>query len=307
MKQNALTLNTIHCGDCLDWLPTLPDNSVDLIATDPPYGHGLFEWDKPPDVPGLGAEFARIVTPAGFVAVFGTMPYMFDWHAGLVTSGWDFLEHVAWIKRNSTPLCRLSRSHESILIYGRKGRKFYQMKGPYEDVKFPGILVDAYTVGSLQRYVAALHARLNGKSHNLTRISRARISREFSNAYGSNGRKFSAHRTTMSATATGARTVSYSNVWSFLPPGAAKRKQHHHPTQKPLEIMRRLVTMLTPAETPTLVCDPFCGSGTTCVAAAIEGRRYLGCELNPEYVAIAENRIKAKCSLPLFDKTDNDT
>jgi DNA modification methylase len=42
-----------------------------------------------------------------------------------------------------------------------------------------------------------------------------------------------------------------------------------------------------------LVLDPFLGSGTTAVAAARFGRRFLGCELNPEYVAMAERRLRA--------------
>jgi site-specific DNA-methyltransferase (cytosine-N4-specific) len=41
-----------------------------------------------------------------------------------------------------------------------------------------------------------------------------------------------------------------------------------------------------------LVLDPFLGSGTTAVAAARLGRRFLGCELNPDYVAMAERRLR---------------
>jgi len=62
-----------------------------------------------------------------------------------------------------------------------------------------------------------------------------------------------------------------------------------HPTQKPLELVRRLVAAATrPGE---LVVDPFAGSGTTLVAAEALGRRWLGCERDPGYRRIALARL----------------
>jgi site-specific DNA-methyltransferase (adenine-specific) len=62
-----------------------------------------------------------------------------------------------------------------------------------------------------------------------------------------------------------------------------------HPTVKPIELMRWLVRLITPPD--GLVVDPFCGSGSTGIAAALEHRRFLGIELSPEYVEIAQARI----------------
>jgi DNA modification methylase len=53
--------------------------------------------------------------------------------------------------------------------------------------------------------------------------------------------------------------------------------------------MRWLVRLVSPPG--GLVLDPFCGSGSTGAAAALEGRRFLGIELSPEYVEIASARI----------------
>jgi hypothetical protein len=64
-----------------------------------------------------------------------------------------------------------------------------------------------------------------------------------------------------------------------------------HPTVKPTDLMRYLVRLVTPPG--GLVLDPFTGSGSTGKAAALEGMRFIGCELSPEYAAIAEARIKA--------------
>lgn len=63
-----------------------------------------------------------------------------------------------------------------------------------------------------------------------------------------------------------------------------------HPTQKPVDLLRYLVlTYTNPGDT---VLDNACGSGTTCLAAALEGRRYIGFELNEEYYRKAVRRIK---------------
>lgn len=65
-----------------------------------------------------------------------------------------------------------------------------------------------------------------------------------------------------------------------------------HPTVKPVNLMRWLVRLVTP--TGGLVLDPFTGSGTTGIAAHLEGCRFLGIEREPAYVAIARARIKAE-------------
>ncbi len=62
-----------------------------------------------------------------------------------------------------------------------------------------------------------------------------------------------------------------------------------HPTVKPLELMRWLVRLLCPPD--GLVLDPTVGSGTTGAAAVLEGRRFLGIELEPPYMEIAAARI----------------
>jgi len=67
------------------------------------------------------------------------------------------------------------------------------------------------------------------------------------------------------------------------------KSRNHHPTVKPIALMRWLCRLVTPQG--GLVLDPFNGSGSTGCAAVLEGLRYLGCELEPEYVEIAQRRI----------------
>jgi site-specific DNA-methyltransferase (adenine-specific) len=66
-------------------------------------------------------------------------------------------------------------------------------------------------------------------------------------------------------------------------------KSNHHPTVKPISLMRWLVRLVTPPG--GIVLDPFAGSGTTGCAAALEGFQFIGIEREAEYVEIAERRI----------------
>ena len=63
-----------------------------------------------------------------------------------------------------------------------------------------------------------------------------------------------------------------------------------HPTQKPVRLMQALIELTT--QPGQLVFDPFCGSGSTLVAAQSVGRHYLGCDLNPDYVEVARSRLE---------------
>ncbi len=67
------------------------------------------------------------------------------------------------------------------------------------------------------------------------------------------------------------------------------QRKNTHPTVKPTELMRYLVRLITPKG--GLVLDPFNGSGSTGKASMLEGMRYIGIEMNPEYIKIAEARI----------------
>jgi len=76
------------------------------------------------------------------------------------------------------------------------------------------------------------------------------------------------------------------SVWE-LPPESAKRIGH--PAPFPVPLVDRLVRLLS--YRGDVVLDPFLGSGTTAVAAIRSGRRYVGYEINPDYIALAETRI----------------
>lgn len=75
--------------------------------------------------------------------------------------------------------------------------------------------------------------------------------------------------------------------------------EREHQTQKPVELMRDLVQIIPPGG---WVLDPFMGSGTTGVACAIEGRRFIGCERVEHYVDVAHRRIREAAGDYIFDR-----
>ena len=83
------------------------------------------------------------------------------------------------------------------------------------------------------------------------------------------------------------------DVWDMGPESA---QRVHHPAPFPLELPRRLIDLYTYED--DLVLDPFMGSGTTLVASVLCGRRPVGYDLDPDYVALARSRVAAAVSAP---------
>jgi site-specific DNA-methyltransferase (adenine-specific) len=80
------------------------------------------------------------------------------------------------------------------------------------------------------------------------------------------------------------------SVWSIPSTPKREKLEGSHPTQKPLELLRRLVAMCT--NEGDTVLDPFCGSGTTGVACVLLGRNFIGIDLDESYLELSEKRMK---------------
>jgi site-specific DNA-methyltransferase (adenine-specific) len=85
------------------------------------------------------------------------------------------------------------------------------------------------------------------------------------------------------------------NVWSVTRIHKEDPEREDHPTQKPLELMERIIKVSSPVN--GIVLDPFMGSGTTAVACIKLNRSYVGFEINSNYCEIIKKRI---------EKIDND-
>jgi site-specific DNA-methyltransferase (adenine-specific) len=90
------------------------------------------------------------------------------------------------------------------------------------------------------------------------------------------------------------------SLWSIKAPGSAEKIYGKHPTQKPIELLDRIV--LASTRTGDIVLDPFSGSGTTGIAAYKEGRQYIGIELEEEYLKTSIKRLKDEFDVDKYGK-----
>lgn len=80
------------------------------------------------------------------------------------------------------------------------------------------------------------------------------------------------------------------NVWEMSSPAAEEKKFGKHPTQKPVELLKRII--LSSTKEGDVVLDPFCGSSTTGVAAVLLNRKYVGIDFEEEYLVLSKKRLE---------------
>ncbi len=80
------------------------------------------------------------------------------------------------------------------------------------------------------------------------------------------------------------------NLWQISAPPADEKKFGKHPTQKPVELLTRII--LASTKENDLVLDPFCGSSTTGVASILLNRKYVGIDFEEEYLLLSKSRIE---------------
>jgi site-specific DNA-methyltransferase (adenine-specific) len=80
------------------------------------------------------------------------------------------------------------------------------------------------------------------------------------------------------------------NVWEITAPLAEEKKFGKHPTQKPVELLKRII--LSSTKEGSLILDPFCGSSTTGVASILLNRKYVGIDMEQEYLELSQKRLK---------------
>jgi site-specific DNA-methyltransferase (adenine-specific) len=89
------------------------------------------------------------------------------------------------------------------------------------------------------------------------------------------------------------------SVWAFAAPNGNEKDFGKHPTQKPVALLERII--LASTKEGDLIFDPFAGSSTTGVAAIKLRRRFVGCELEPEYLVLSAKRLeRALCEKALI-------
>ncbi len=263
-------LNTVLCGDCEELLKTLPDDSVDLVVTSPPYAdqrertyggihpNDYVDWFLPKT-----AELLRVLKPTGtFIlnikekVVEGERhTYVMELILRMREQGWLWTEEFIWHKKNSYPgkwPNRFRDSWERCLQFN-KIRKFHMYQ---EAVMVP--------MGDWAK------TRLR----NLSETDRIRDESKAGSGFGKNVSNW-----------VGREKVYPTNVLHL----ATETSNRNHSAAFPLALPEWFIKLFTQED--DVVLDPFLGVGTTAIAAKQLGRQYIGIEINEEYCELAETEL----------------
>jgi len=97
--------STLHLGDCLDVLRTMPNCSVDAVVTDPPYGLSFMgkKWDY--DVPSveIWAECLRVLKPGGHLLAFAGTRTQHRMAVRIEDAGFEIRDMIAWVYGSGFP------------------------------------------------------------------------------------------------------------------------------------------------------------------------------------------------------------
>lgn len=258
--QYAHSSGVLYQGNSIDWLASLADSSVDLVFADPPYNIKKADWDN-----FESQEYyidwsmqwiqqaARALKPTGSLYICGFSEILAD----LKHPASRYFKQCRWLIWHYKNKANLGndwgRAHESILHF----RKSEAVKLNVDDVRIP---YGAHT--------------LKYPSHPQADTS----------AYGKGGNK---SRDNWMPHPKGAKPKDVIDIPTTC---NGMGESTPHPTQKPEELVRKFV--LASSNAGDLVIDPFSGSGTTVVVAEQLGRRWMGCDLNPEYNQWAIKRLE---------------
>nr|DAN50258.1 MAG TPA: adenine-specific methyltransferase [Caudoviricetes sp.] len=236
--------NEILIGDCLNIMPLLPDKSVDMILCDLPYGTTQNKWDSVIDLKKLWTEYKRIIKDRGAIVL--TSQGLFT--AKLILSNEEWFKYkIVWIKSKSTNFLNAKiqplRKHEDICV-------FYKQQPTYNPQMTCG---ESYDKG----------VRKNQLTGSYGDFKPCRVK--------SDGERYPNDILFIEDIPSPTDDFVYFKT-------AESEGKVYHPTQKPIELGRYLIRTFTNPN--DIVLDNACGSGSFLIAAALEGRRFIGIEKN---------------------------
>lgn len=247
-------------------MATFPDNSVDLIVTSPPYWTAVeydqgaspwasYDWYLA-DMQLVWNQCARVLRPNGKLCI--NAPIM-PIPKAMIEQHTRHLKNIAFDMEHKI-LAETDLERYSLFIWQKQTSKM--MFGSYP---YPGNIIENNTV-------------------------------EFINVYVKPGKppKFDPDVKEANALTRTEWLDLAQQVW-FMYPEDVKREGDHpapFPSKLPARLMR-LYTYGAAVDFPgEVVLDPFVGTGTTCAVAKSMGRRYIGIDINPSYIKIAEERVR---------------
>lgn len=271
-------INSIILGDCLEKMKELEESSIDLIYLDPPFftekKHCLKNRERTQefsfeDIWGnykAYAEFLldRIVVMKRLLRDTGAIFVHCDTNGSHIIRALldrifgetNFQSEIIWMyKRWSNSKKGLLANHQNIYFYSKtKSFQFHKIYKEYSETTNIDQLLQKRTRDKHNKSIYAMNK--NG-------------------TYQYGGKK---------------KGVPLSDVWDipYLNPKAKERVGY--PTQKPLLLLERIIQIVT--NEGDIVLDPFCGSGTTCVAAKLLKRNFIGIDIADQAVNLTNKRLE---------------
>lgn len=260
----ALDLNNAYelfNGDCVKRLKTLESESVDLIITSPPYCMKKAYEDPKDDIKTFKMHHEAIFDEIyRILKVGGSICWQIGYH---VTDSsiipLDYIIYDLFSSRSSQKSNPLILRNRIIWTFGHGLNSTMRFSGRHETILW-------FTKGSKYSFnldEVRVPQKYPGKRH-YKGENKGQLS---GNPLGKNP----------------------SDVWEIPNVKANHIEKTIHPCQFPVAIPQRLIKALSPVN--GVVLDPFMGVGTTGVAAVLEKRYFIGCEIQKDYFTVAEKRI----------------
>ena len=281
--ENSVHKSEILCGDNLKLLRDLDSDSIDACITDPPYGMGMDIWDHSVPPVETWKEVLRVLKPGAFCLSFCSPQLYHRMAVNLEDGGFLIQDQLIWmITTKMAKHNRLKPAHEPIAV-GQKPlsessikknqEKWGVGKIDIEDARVPweGEPPTGWTTGGVTR-------RAFGKK--VTKSTEQTVTKRDANPKGR-----------YPSNIIGLFDVPEHQKYFYAPRVSKKERGefNDHPTPKPIDLMQYLIKIYTPPQ--SIVLDPFCGSGSTGVAAKYEGRNFIGIDLDDHYCEITKRRM----------------
>lgn len=261
-------LNTIQCMDCVEGMKKLPDNSIDLVMTSPPYDNVRTYNGFAFDLHATGVQALRVLKDGG-IAVMVIQDQTTEFAKSLTS----FRTIVDWCDNIGFRLFEC-------VIYRKNGSEGAWWKQRFRvDHEYMPIFLK----GRKPQYFDKEHLLVPSKHGGKIMT-------------GSGSR-----RTDGTVNPTVTRPINLmkcrGTIWDYLMAGDKNPLKRKHPAPFPDQIPFDFINCFCPPG--GLVLDPFIGSGSTAVSAQLLGRKFIGFEISEEYCKLAEERIK-RTKIPLL-------
>lgn len=257
-------------GNCLERMKEIPDDSVDLVLCDLPYGTTKCKWDTVIDIKELWGEYRRIIKkPSGVILLFGQQPFT----SLLVSSNYDWFKYnIIWKKNKTTQFLlanyRPMKCTEDICVFSMGGAAAASKKKGNMTYNPQGLKpVDIKKKNSKERI-----GKMLNQSHHL----------------GPNNKLISNSEYTQKFTNYPTELIEFDIEYDTI-----------HETQKPVKLIEHLIR--TYSNEGEFVLDNTMGSGTTGIGCVNTKRKFLGIELNDLYFKLATHRITTAAAATAAD------